>query len=154
MYIRHYQSRGFTLIELMIALAIIAVIASVAIPAYNGYIHSARMTEGADSITALKLAQTEFFEENSYFFTGTTTPTTETLITASKTLWTPTPWDPTLSTTANLAKLNFAYVVTNCTLSNGNAGATDAAGHPTQCYTVKATGQNMLKTTDILTVSS
>lgn len=151
MYIRHYQSRGFTLIELMIAVAIIAVIASVAIPAYNGYIHSARMAEGANSISALKLDQTEFFQENNFFFTGASTAA---LITNSNRQWTPTPWDPTLTDAANLARLNFTYTVANCVLGGGGTGATDAAGNPTQCYTVTATGQNMLTATDILTASN
>ncbi len=152
MYIRHHQSRGFTLIELMIALAIIAVIASVAIPAYNGYIHNARMTEGADSITALKLAQTEFFQENNFFFTGGNTAA---LITNSSRMWIPTPWDPTLTDAANLAKLNFTYTVANCVLGAGSPGATDTTtGNPTQCYTVTATGQNMLTASDILTASN
>ena len=59
---------GFTLIELMIVIAIIAIVSSIAIPAYNGYIAGARMTEAKNNIAALILAEEEFYlEYNTYF---------------------------------------------------------------------------------------
>lgn len=65
------NSRGFTLIELMIVIAILAIVSAIAIPAYNGYITSARMSEAKNNISALKLAQEEYFLENNDYFDGT-----------------------------------------------------------------------------------
>lgn len=53
------KQKGFTLIELMIVVAIIGILAAIAIPAYQDYTIRARVTEGLEMASSAKLAVSE-----------------------------------------------------------------------------------------------
>jgi type IV pilus assembly protein PilA len=56
--------KGFTLIELMIVVAIIGILAAVALPAYQDYTIRAKVTEGLSLAAAAKTAVTETTQSN------------------------------------------------------------------------------------------
>ena len=59
--------QGFTLIELMIVVAIIGILASLAIPAYQSYTIRAQISEGLNLAGPLKNGIATFYNENGAF---------------------------------------------------------------------------------------
>ena len=98
------MQKGFTLIELMIVVAIIAILAAIAIPAYQDYVVRSQVTEGLSLADGAKTAVAEFYSNKGYL--------------------------PPANSSAGLASpgsISGSYV---STLTVGNTGITVAYGGP------------------------
>lgn len=107
---------GFTLIELMVVLAILALLAAIAIPVYGSYVKDAKYAQAKGNLTLLATLMERYYQNHNAYYPSTTDllpndpPTTTTL----------TGWDPGNNTL-------FVYAISNP--DNGSAPA--ACGMPT-----------------------
>lgn len=64
MYPRETTERGFTLVELMLAVALVCVLAAIALPMYQGYEDKARSRLAAQEIAAMGAIAQQYWTDN------------------------------------------------------------------------------------------
>lgn len=61
---------GFTLIELMITVAVISILAAVALPAYNDYVRRGKLAEAHSQLADLRVKMEQWFQDNRSYLNG------------------------------------------------------------------------------------
>lgn len=59
-----HRSSGFTLIEMMIVVAIIAILAAVAVPSYTGYVQRGKLAEATATLSDLRVRLEQWYQDN------------------------------------------------------------------------------------------
>lgn len=110
------STKGFTLIEMMVAVVLVAVLASIAMPSYQSYIRRGQLSDAFTTLADMRVKMEQYYQDNKFYGLAANNATCATL--------------PGYA----------AFPVTNkyFTLSCG-AGAA-----PSQTYTLTATGSSGL----------
>ena len=58
------RNSGFTLIELMIAVAIVSILAAVALPSYKNYLIRGRIPEATSNLSTKRVKMEQFYQDN------------------------------------------------------------------------------------------
>lgn len=56
--------KGFTLIELMIVVAVVAILAGIGLPAYSGYVNRAKISEAVANLSDMRVKMEQYFLDN------------------------------------------------------------------------------------------
>jgi type IV pilus assembly protein PilE len=136
------RQTGFTLIEVMITVAIVAILASIALPSYTAYVQRSRITEAVSGLAGMNVAMERFFQDNRTYVGACAAGTVAPLPTARSFTFT----CPTLTGTNYVVQADgtgsmagFTY-----TLNEVNARATTNVPsgwtNPGNCWVLKADG--------------
>ncbi len=62
--------KGFTLIEVLVVVAIIGILATVALPAYNDYVTRGKLTEASTQLADGRVKMEQYFQDNRTYIGG------------------------------------------------------------------------------------
>lgn len=107
-------ARGFTLIELMIAVAIISILAAVAVPQYKDYVTRGRIPDATSALSAKQVQMEQFFQDNRTYVNApacTSDTTTSKYFDFACTAGSTTATTYVLTATGKSSMANFTYTV-------------------------------------------
>jgi type IV pilus assembly protein PilE len=122
------RDRGFTLIELMIAVVIVGILTAVAVPSYRDYVRRGAIEEASSTLSTGKVALEQYFLDNRTYVGGSC-PTATTNFTYSCSL---TASSYTLTATGSNLVAGFVY-----TLNNLDARTTTSAWGNGNCWILR-----------------
>ena len=77
---------GFTLLELLIVVAIIGILAGVGIPAYNGYITDSKEETAKNNLRSIAMMQSSYYSDNNSYYLASSTNSINTNLFGKSTL--------------------------------------------------------------------
>jgi type IV pilus assembly protein PilE len=136
------QQNGFTLIELMITVAIIGILAAIAYPSYTDYVIRGKIPDATSGLSSKRVLMEQYFQDNRTYVDApacTSETTTSQYFTFSCD-GTPTATAYTLQAVGRGSMLGFTYKVDQSNTKTSTITATGWAATSTSCWITKKGG--------------
>jgi len=65
-------AKGFTMLEMMVAITIVGILAAIALPAYTSYIQRGRLVEATGELSTLRMRLEQYFQDNRHYGSSAT----------------------------------------------------------------------------------
>ena len=119
------KQRGFTLVEIMIVVAIIGILSAVAIPMYTSYMVRGKLVDAQSTLTTARVAMEQYYQDNRTYVS-----------TASKT--SPCPAATTYFTYTCAPQANY-FLITASNVANQGLGAANSYAYTIDSSNAKTT---------------
>ena len=142
-----HKSGGFTLIELMVAVVVIAILSAIAIPQYNDYVTRSRIPMATSTLADMSVRMEQYFQDNRTYIGACAANTAAPLPAANTYFVFSCPAADLTATTFRVratgqgAMANFVYDVTQAGKSTQGVPAGWAAPNPNTCWATKRGGE-------------
>lgn len=70
------SAKGFTLIEILVVVALIGILSAIAIPAYSDYVTRGKIPNATSNLASKRVLMEQFFQDNHSYLSGASCPTT------------------------------------------------------------------------------
>lgn len=136
---------GFTLIELMIVVAIVAILASVAVPAYTDYVRRGKLTQALGGLASMQVKMEQYYQDNRSY-TGACAAGTVAPLPANTTEFTYSCTIPsggqsyTATVTGGAGMAGFTYTLTQQGTKTTTAVPSGWSGTGSSCWVIKKDG--------------
>lgn len=130
------KQKGFTLVELMIVVAIIGILASIAVPSYNDYVIRGRLVEATSNLSDGRVKLEQYFQDNRTYVGGPAPAATQNFTFALD------PATPATASTFTLKATGIGPVALYSYTIDQNNTKTSATpwGNSTTCWVMKKGG--------------
>lgn len=135
---------GFTLIELMIVVAIIAILTAIALPAYSDYVTRSKLTEAQNGLATFRVSMEQYYQDNRNYGTGgvcgNSIPAASLKYFAFNCALNATGYTASLAGNAGSAVAGFTFTINNTDVRATTAAPTGWGPVSTNCWIIRKGG--------------